>query len=178
MQMALYPALAGTCRPATSSVRYQGSSQPSICQTPSFQYAMARIELLPRTHDLSACYCPRLPAQLSQLPHQRRFVFRAEGCSRKCCRSICCSYVGRNRSFSCCRSAQIKAHSAHRSHWRRKLTETLLSTCNLSAAQPGRSRPRCREVFLRLARSQYREALPRQSPHCRNHLTSVAVRNA
>jgi hypothetical protein len=38
-----------------------------------------------------------------------------------------------------------------------------LSTRNSSAAQPGRSQPRRHEAFLRLARSQRMEALPRQT---------------
>jgi hypothetical protein len=51
--------------------------------------------------------------------------------------------------------------ASQRLHYAQGITETSPATRNSSAAQPGRSQPRRREAFLRLARSQSMEALPR-----------------
>jgi hypothetical protein len=53
--------------------------------------------------------------------------------------------------------------ASQRLHYVQGITDTPRAKRNSSAAQPGRSQPRRHEAFLRLARSQRIEALPRQT---------------
>jgi hypothetical protein len=158
--------------------------QPSIVRTHPSNMQWPRIELLPKSHVLPACNRPRLPAHLSQFLHQRRFIFGPQDAQQKPYDPIC-NLSQPHRQISALlvadqpRSAKINPDQGGatptRAQLRRKLTGEP-PTRNSSAAQPGRSQPRRREAFLRLARSHCIEAPPRQSLHCRNRRSSIVMR--
>jgi hypothetical protein len=82
---------------------------------------------------------------------------------------ICDSHVGRHRPFSSQISPDQGTQRILSSPQCKGAHRDLTPTRNSSAAKPGSSQLRRREAFLQLARSQYIEAMPRQSLHCRNH---------
>jgi hypothetical protein len=123
------------------------------------------IELLPRSHDLSACNRPHLPAHLSLVFSLAAFRIRSHRMlNRSSDNPICRSHVGRYRPFSSQISLDQGARLLLEPNCVGKLTGKPL-TRKSSAAQPGRSQPRRCEAFLRLARTHRIEALPRQSLH-------------
>jgi hypothetical protein len=126
---------------------------------------IAQIELLPRSHDLSACNRLRLPAHLSLVFSLAAFCIRScRMLNRSSNDPICRSHVGRYRPFS----SQISLDQGGRLLLEPNSAGKLTGkppTRNSSAAQPASSQPRRRKAFLRLAWMHRIEALPRQSLH-------------
>jgi hypothetical protein len=90
------------------------------------------------------------------------FVFGPAGCSTKALTIHCRSHVGKYRPFLSQISLDQGGRLLPEPNCAGKLTGKP-PTRNSSAAQLGKSQPRRHKAFLRLARSQRIEALPRQT---------------
>jgi hypothetical protein len=127
-----------------------------------------RIELLPRSYDLPACDRPRLLPLLTNPPTVGvsysfgRMLNRSFDDAIVMQIDLCDSHVGRNRPFSLQVSPDQGIQRISPSP-RRKGAHRDPSLTRNSAEQLGRSQPRRREAFLRLARSQRMKALPKQT---------------
>jgi hypothetical protein len=150
----------------TSSFRpHQGTAEVATSEV--------RRLCLPAIDHVSLPTCDRVSSPAA-------FRIRSAGCSMEASMmqsAICHSHVGRPSALLVQVSPDQGTERMSSSPRRKGAHRGLTPTRNSSAAKPGSSQLRRREAFLRLARSQRMEGMPRPKPLLSQSLRSIAVRD-